>query len=266
MKAFVLAALLMAPFVLGGCTTTTGTRSSTSLQKEVEALRMEVASLKSSQNADGPTGSEIGELRAEVRRLSENVDPYNSGGGNLSQKLDQLNARLDKLETAAGLPSTGTASSIAASRNAYQTVSSPGHSPAAAGSSPSATAATPQPAASPFDEGKRLFDQKDYQGAVASFKKYLSAEPKGANADAAQFYIAESLYSRQKYEEAILEYQKVVQGFPKSSQVPTSLLRQGISFQAIGDKDSAKLLYQKVMRDYPKSYAASVATGRLKNI
>lgn len=259
MKIFITASLLVALIALGGCTTTTGSRSSASLQTEVDDLRQEVAMLKSSQGADSSTGGEIGELREEVRRLSENADPYKSGDDNLTQQLAQLNARLDKLEMAAGLPPT----SISAARNNYQAVSSPGHEPSA-GAAP--VAPVPQAAATPFERGKEMFDQKDYKGAAASFNEYLAAEPKGSNADAAQFYIAESLYLRQQYEEAILEYQKVVQGFPKSSQVPTSLLRQGISFQAIGDKGSAKLLYQKVIRDYPKSYAASVASGRLKNI
>ena len=266
MKAYYSTALIILALFLTGACTTTGTRGSTALQKEVDSLRMEVAVLKNSQNADGPTGSEIGDLRNEVRRLSESVDPYNTGGDNLTQKLDQLNARLDKLEKAAGLPSTASPSaSLAQARSGYQeSVSAPGHY--SAPSSPAIATSSPVRSASPFEDGRRLFDQKDYQGAVASFQKYLAAEPKGANADAAQFYIAESLYSRKRYEEAILEYQKVIQGFPKSSQVPTSLLRQAISFQTIGDKDSAKLLYQKVLRDYPKSYAASVASGRLKSI
>lgn len=259
MKAYALAAVAMSLILAGGCTS--GAGSSAALQQEVEALRLEVAALKSSQNAGGLKGGDIGELRDEVRRLSTAVDPYNDDGANLGQRLEQLNARLDKLERAAGLPSTSSASASSASGayspNAYQAVSSPGHyaQTAPAVSGPSL-----------FEEGKSLFDRKDYQGAVRAFKKYLAAEPKGAQADAAQFYIAESLYSRQQYEEAILEYQKVVQGFPKSSQVPTSLLRQGISFQSIKDNDSAKLLYQKVLRDYPKSYAASVARGRLKTL
>lgn len=255
-----MAALTVLPFILaGGCTT--GAGSSSALQREVEDLRLEVAALKSSQNASGPTSGELGELREEVRRLSANVDPYSSDGGNLAQRLEQLNGRLDQLEKATGLPSGAAASSSA--RNGYQAVSSPGHySTSTAGGSPA-----PQPQGlSLFEEGKALFDKKDYQGAINSFKRYLAAEPKGAQADAAQFYIAESLYTRKQYEEAILEYQKVIHGFPKSSQVPTSLFRQGVSFQTIGEKDSAKLLYQKVIREYPKSYAASVSKTRLKSL
>lgn len=251
MKNIALVVLILMISASAGCTVARSGRSasSASLEREVEELRAEVAALKSGQGS--VSGSEISELRAEVRRLSASVDPDSSGGLDLAQ----VNARLNNLEKAAGLSQPAVSSAPGGSwRSDYQNVPSP--APAVSGRTGGGL----------FEEGKSLFDQKDYQGAVTRFKKYLAEEPKGEQADAAQFYIAESLYARQKYEEAILEYQKVIQGFPKSSQVPTSLLRQGIAFQSIGDKNSAKLLYQKVQRDYPRSYAADVAKGRLKNI
>lgn len=260
-----MAALTVLPFILaGGCAT--GARSSTALQREVDDLRFEVAALKNGQNAGGPTSGELGELRDEVRRLSANIDPYSSDGGNMAQRLEQLNARLDHLEKATGLPAAAAGVSAAgtSARNGSQAASS--SSPYGAPAVVSVPKAAQPRGLGLFEEGKALFDKKDYQGAVNSFKRYLAAEPKGAQADAAQFYIAESLYTRKQYEEAILEYQKVIHGFPKSSQVPTSLFRQGVSFQAIGEKDSAKLLYQKVIREYPKSYAASVSMTRLKSL
>ena len=203
MKVYYLAALIISSLLISGGCTTTGTRGSTALQKEVDSLRMEVAALKSGQNADGPTGSEIGELRNEVRRLSESVDPYNSGGDNLAQKLDQLNARLDNLEKAAGLPSTAPSASLAQARSGYQSsVSAPGHY--SGPTSPSVQSSSPGQSVSPFEEGRRLFDQKDYQGAVASFQKYLAAEPKGATAVAYQFFNSTWLFFPQQHEHTIL--------------------------------------------------------------
>ena len=257
-------------FIMGGCTTTTG--GSSALQRDVETLKIEVADLKdNSRVADmrggGNTAGEVGKLRTDVNRLSGNVD--------------QVNSRLERLERQAGLPTQP--SSVSGVNPPYQqsTQSTP---PAAAyqgatsdpyadgtaattsaAAGPASSPALPPPAG-PYEDGKTAFDRKNYREAEAQFKSYLNAEPKGANAAAAQFYIGESLYAQQKYEEAILEYQKVIQGFPKSTQVATSLLKQGISFQSIGDKGSAKLLYQKVVSDYPKSYAAGVAKERLKSI
>lgn len=273
-----LAALALPLCLISGCTATGG--SSSSLQREVDSLRREVADLKASERLSdmrgggGDANSEINRLRTDVQRLSSSVEAPDGGGLSLREQLDGLNARLDQVEKRAGL--SGSANGRAAYEpppgGTYQPPRPPANAyqpPASSGTPVTGNATAPLPPAAatgPYDEGKSLYDQKQYRAAIGRFKSYLSAEPKGGNAAAAQFYIGESLYAQQQYEESILEYQKVVQGFPKSSQVPHSLLKQGQAFQAIGDKDSAKLLYQKVARDFPKSPAASVANSRMKTI
>lgn len=274
-----LLASLALPLWLSGCTPTGG--SSSSLQREIDSLRMEVADLKASgrlsdmRGGGGDINSEITRLRSDVQRLSSNVEGSDGDGLTLRQQLDTLNARLDRLERKAGGSNTTARSGSMADGGAYQPPrsASSGYQPpertsgsSATGAAATNTAVAPAPAAGPYEEGKALHDQKQYRAAIKRFKDYLSAEPKGSQAAAAQFYIGESLYAQQQYEEAILEYQKVVQGFPKSSQVAYSLLKQGQSFQAINDKDSAKLLYQKVARDFPKSPAANMANARMKTL
>lgn len=264
-----LAGLALPLWLVSGCTPVGG--SSSSLQREIDSLRMEVADLKASgrlsdMRGGGDINSEITRLRSDVQRLSSNVEGSDGDGLTLRQQLDTLNARLDRLERKAGGGSTTTArTGSMADGGAYQPPR-PASSPSATGAATTNAAAAPTPAAGPYEEGKALHDQKQYRAAIKRFKDYLNAEPKGAQAAAAQFYIGESLYAQQQYEEAILEYQKVVQSFPKSSQVAYSLLKQGQSFQAINDKDSAKLLYQKVARDFPKSPAANMANARMKTL
>ena len=267
-----LAGLALPLCLISGCTTTGG--GSSSLQREVDSLRQEVADLKASgrlsdmRGGGGDVNSEISRLRGDVQRLSSSVEASDGGGLSLRQQLDGLNARLDRLEKRAGLSgsTSGRAGYEAGAGGAYQPTRPPAPASTSEGPVTAGSTAPLPPAAGPYEEGKSLYDQKQYRAAIKQFRDYLSAEPKGGNAAAAQFYIGESLYAQQQYEEAILEYQKVVQGFSKSSQVPHSLLKQGQAFQAIGDKDSAKLLYQKVVRDFPKSPAASVANSRMKNI
>lgn len=264
-----LAGLALPLWLISGCTPTGG--SSSSLQREIDSLRMEVADLKASgrlsdmRGGGGDINSEITRLRADVQRLSSNVEGSDGDGLTLRQQLDTLNARLDRLERKTGGSNTPVRSGSMADGGAYQPPR-PASNPNSTVAAPANAAVTPTPTAGPYEEGRSLYDQKQYRTAIKSFKDYLNAEPKGGNAAAAQFYIGESLYAQQQYEEAILEYQKVVQGFPKSSQVAYSLLKQGQSFQAINDKDSAKLLYQKVARDFPKSPAANMANARMKTL
>ena len=278
MKFYTLAACAALSLMMtSGCTTTTG---SSNLQRDVDALKIEVADLKdNSRLADMRGGgattadaAEISRLRTQVQRLSENVDSTGGMSGlSLRQQLDSISARLDRLEARSGLqPMGSTAGSSGTSPAGTSTAAANGYggpSSSYRGPNESSPAVEPQPAAAnPYEDGKSLFDKRQYRAAISQFESYLAADPKGGNAAAAQFYIGESLYAQKQYEEAILEYQKVVQNFPKSNHIPTSLLKQGLSFQSIGEKDSAKLLYQKVIRDYPKSYAAGVAKERMKTL
>lgn len=228
-----------------GCTTGMGPSS---LQREVDTLKMEVADLKDNSRLGdlrGSDASEVERLRGEMQRLIAEIQG-SVGSPLLGQQLDSLNTRLERLEQKVGLDSSPPP---------------PPPPPLNQVVSPSETVE-----GGSYEAGKEFFDQQDYREAADQFKSYLEANPKGINAAAAQFYIGESLYGLKKYEEAILEYQKVMQNFPKSSQVPISLLKQGLSFQSIDDFSSAKLLYQKILKSFPKSYAASVAKERLKTI
>lgn len=273
------AALSMLMF--GGCTTGAG---STSLQREVDDLKVEVADLKdNSRLADmrGTTSAtgdaaEISRLRTQVQQLSESVDSTGgTSGQSLRQQLDAISARLDRLEAKSGMtpmdPAAANAGTTSTAGASTPTANNYGGSPAVYRgpdeSSPATTGVQAAPTAANFyEDGRSLYDKKQYRAAINQFKSYLAAEPEGGHAATAQFYIGESLYAQQQYEDAILEYQTVIQKFPKSSQIPTSLLKQGLSFQSLGEKDSAKLLYQKVVRDYPKSWAAGVAKERMKTL
>lgn len=276
----VLSLVLLAGCAAGG--------QSSSVQREVDTLKMEVADLKDGGRlsdmrggASGDTMVEVGRLRTDVQRLTESVETAAMGGMTLRQQLEYIGARLDRLEKRANLKPLDPQVVAAVEPLPVITGGTPGSVPPPpppllgdpSGATPppadvTTTGAPPLPpaASGPYENGKAMFEQKNYREAASQFQAYLAAEPQGGNASAAQFYVGESLYAQQQYADAILEYQKVVTGFPKSSQVPTSLLKQGLSFQSMGDRDSAKLLYQKVVRDYPKSYAAGVAGERLKTL
>ncbi len=253
-------------FLASGCTAGISTSSSSSLQREVDTLKMEVADLKD-RSGYGAATPAPGASSMETNQMR--------------QQLDYINARLDRLENKVGLKALE-ADAVPMGLPAPVVVGTPVvTSPPVIGGAPGggltpppiiepdgggAVTAPPQAQLSAYDQGKSLFDQKDYPSATNKFYEYLSMEPGGKNASAAQFYIGESLFAQQNYEKAILEYQKVVTNYAKSNHVSNALLKQGISFQSIGQKDSAKLLYEKVVRTYPKSYAAGVAKERLKNI
>jgi tol-pal system protein YbgF len=262
-----------------------------SIRRELDALKMEVADLRDRARlgggavgaASGTGQLEIENLKTAVQRLNENVETASVGGMSIRQQMEYISARLDRLEKRANLPPL---SREVVAPAAIPVMVPPDAQPAYPPAPPAATGAAPQappvaeegpdgapvavppPAAqrSAYDEGKELFDQKNYPAAIERFRAYLAAEPGGGQVPGAQFYIGESNYFQNKFEEAILEYQTLVSGYPKNPLVSTALLKQGLSFQALGDKASAKLIYQKVVREYPKSYSAGIARERLKTI
>ncbi|MDR2611654.1 MAG: tol-pal system protein YbgF [Deltaproteobacteria bacterium] len=289
--------------------------TSSNLEREVALLRQEVADLKDRGGSGGGGGAassdlrlQVDNLRANVQRLNENVETASLGGMSISQQLNYMSARLDRLEKRAGLPVLSrdvvgpdpslSSVPVVTAPPAVPPPGPPAALPPAAGppvalppaagppdplpqagavlpgpppvsggeGAPPAAAAPPPAQASLYDQGKSLFDQKDYAAALTCFRDYLAAEPGGSQAAAAQYYIGESLYFQNQFEDAILEYQVLVSGYPKNNLVSAALLKQGLSFQAVGDNSSARILYQKVVREYPKSYSAGVARERLKTI
>ncbi|MDR1036550.1 MAG: tol-pal system protein YbgF [Deltaproteobacteria bacterium] len=309
--------LLAVPFSLALMTACAGggiSVTSSNLEREVALLRQEVADLKD-RGGGGGGGSpadlrlQVDNLRANVQRLTENIETASLGGMSISQQLQYTSARLDRLEKRANLqplsrdvvgpdPAMSGVPVVAGPPPAAQPPAVPAVPPAGPpvgpevappvpgtvqtgpppvmpgasaeypveGGAPPAAASPPPPQASLYDQGKALFDQKDYPRAMQLFKDYLGAEPGGSQAPAAQYYIGECLYFQNQYEDAILEYQVLVSGHPKNNLVSAALLKQGLSFQATGDVNSARILYQKVVREYPKSYSAGVARERLKTI
>lgn len=266
-------------------------------------LRQEVAELKdrggpARGGAPSDVRQEIDGMRANIQRLNENVETASLGGMSISQQLRFLSARLDRLEKRAGLsaldprvvgpdpalsgvpvvagapappppgPPVPAAPPAAPAGDPGVIQTGPPPVTSGPGGEPGAppVSAAPPPQASLYDQGKALFDQKDYARALSMFKDYLASDAGGSQAPAAQYYIGECLYFQNQFEDAILEYQVLVTGYPKNSLVSAALLKQGLSFQATGDVASAKLLYQKVVREYPKSYSAGVARERLKTI
>ncbi|MDR2354430.1 MAG: tol-pal system protein YbgF [Deltaproteobacteria bacterium] len=285
-----------AVFLLSACNGSGINLGGANLEREVNVLRQEVADLRDQLRAGGGGGAatspqmrlELDSLRTNIQRLNESMETASLGGLTLRQQLEYLSARLDRLEKRANLSplSLDIVRPTAPIDPSVPVVMPPALPPVPSAAStqgtggpidqgppivpgPSGTVTLPppvQPVVNRYEQGKSLYDQKNYTQAIVLFKEYLAVEPKGEQASAAQYYIGESLYFQNQFEDAILEYQVLVSGYPKSTFVSAALLKQGLSFQAIGDTGSAKLLYQKVVRDYPKTYSAGVARERLKTI
>jgi tol-pal system protein YbgF len=129
--------------------------------------------------------------------------------------------------------------------------------------SPAPTAA-PAEADKVFAEGMRLYKAKKYTEARAKFSRYLKEQAKGAKAQEAKYYLADSFYKEGNYQQAALEFHRMAGQFPKSVLAPAALLRQALSYQKLQQTGSYHQTLNKLIKSYPKSPEAKEAAKWLK--
>ncbi|MBI5016105.1 MAG: tol-pal system protein YbgF [Deltaproteobacteria bacterium] len=176
-------------------------------------------------------------------------------------RLDDLEGRFSVLEKRVAQLSSEI-KEMAAAKAAMAPVLAP---PAERGAPPAPAVekvTTPQ---SLYDEAYTLYKkQGKYEEARAKFRAFVDADPNGALAPNAIFWIGETLFDQKQYEQAILEYDRVVQKYPKSGKVPSALLKEAFAFDSIGDPEDARILLKKIVREFPNSDQATLAKKKLE--
>lgn len=115
-----------------------------------------------------------------------------------------------------------------------------------------------------YTAAKTLLDNGDNKGARKAFETFIKDFSDSANADNAQFWIADSYYRENWYEKAILEYQKVIETYSSGNKVPAALLKQGYAFANLGEKGNARLILRELIRKYPGTSEAKIAKEKLE--
>ena len=117
-----------------------------------------------------------------------------------------------------------------------------------------------------YSQAKQAFDNGDFGAARTEFQKFISLYPNSKNADNAQFWIGETYYREAWYEKAILEYEEVKKKFPKGNKIPSTLLKQGMAFQQLDETANARLILEELVGRFPNSNEAAIAQKILKNL
>ena len=169
----------------------------------------------------------------------------------LEARVQQLETRLTELEgrqAAPAAPVKERPATLSPSKAAY----------------PAPATAAPGAADKTYAEGYHLYQTKKYAQARTKFSQYLKEQSKGAKAQEAHYYLADSFYQEAKYPEAAAEFNKMASQYPKSVLAPAALLRQALAYQNLQQTASYRSTLKKLIQAYPQSPEAKEANKWLK--
>jgi TolA-binding protein len=110
-----------------------------------------------------------------------------------------------------------------------------------------------------LQNGEKLFETKNYNGAKLYFQELISRNHKPARSS---FMLGEIAYFNENWNEAIIQYKKSVGLYDKADYMPKLLYHTAISFDKISDTTSANQFYKLLKSSYPDSKEAKASPNR----
>ena len=116
-----------------------------------------------------------------------------------------------------------------------------------------------------FTIGLDLYNQKDYEGAIANLSKVESYNPIHENIGRCYFLMGISYYELDNATRAIEMYQKA-EGITTYTNKTGLLYYTGKAYQKLGNYEKARSHYNTLISDYPTSDYVGYAKDRLKEM
>ena len=229
----------------------------------IEQVRREVSFMKGSFEESGHAKALT---REEIKGLSASMKAVNARLSAIENSMQSAGARLEADEKKTAV--LGEAAVAADKRltdlegKAAKGVAPPaGDAPRAGDAAPDKKEEDPRAL---YQKGADAMSRKDYQAALDSFGRFLTAFPGHKLSGSAQYWLGEAYYRKKDFEKAIVEFDKAVKNYPRSDKAPAAVLKQGLSFERLGAKRDALALYRLLTEKYPKSPEAAAAKKRLQ--
>ncbi|OGR96841.1 MAG: hypothetical protein A2016_11580 [Elusimicrobia bacterium GWF2_62_30] len=104
-----------------------------------------------------------------------------------------------------------------------------------------------------FRLGRRLFEKKDFAGAVENLKKFSLDYIDHPAIKDAQFYLGEAYFQAGELENAAGVFDRFAQNYPDAKEHAMGLFRLGSSYYGLKDHERAAQAYSKLVALYPSS-------------
>ncbi len=262
--------LLLLAAAAGGCAMA-DTGAFVRLQEDMEQLKAEVAAMKRAEAAPAPAGQgELGNLQRNMADLASDndrikadllavmartdetklemqkeVSRLNGTTLELGQAVQELRAKVDRLEEKGAKPPEEKPPVVAPPKTSLEELSTPEEM---------------------YDYALGLIKNGDTKKGREVLNAFAAKYPDHRLMQNVFYWKGETFYVEKDYESAILSFQDVIDRYPAGEKAPDSMLKQGLSFQALNDKKNARILYELLLSKYPKSMAAEKARRNLAEL
>ncbi len=124
----------------------------------------------------------------------------------------------------------------------------------------------PIDAAATFQEGYRLFLDKQYDKTIEVLAPLAGAVPVLPLVDHALFWIAESYLAQAKTDQALQYFQTLYARFPFGSKTDLALYRIGVLLRGRGDQTGAMTAWNRLITERPDSPLVAAARSEIAQI
>jgi tol-pal system protein YbgF len=209
--------------------------------------------------------NEMGELRADLRAMHNDIDVLNhSMDASRKQQRDlyaDLDQRLKSLEARSGIAS-GAASGGAAAASGGAVAGGAAAASAADESAAGAGGAGGSDSAA-YQAAFALLKNSQYDQAIAAFQQFVTTYPDSSLADNAHYWLGEAYYVNKDFTNALAEFQRVIDKYPQSRKLPDAMLKVGYCDYELKQWQAAKDILSQLTSNYPDTPAAHLAQQRL---
>ena len=233
------------------------------VSKSQAELSKRIAALESQTDADDTVKrSEIADLKARLDTIVRQTTAT-------SEKVDQVNARVDRLsldvEAARDLsrrqllqpPAAGGGPDGDAAAAAVGAAAATRPAGAAAGGSAQTPSALYATAYADFSKG-------NYPLAISGFEEYAERYPDTELADNARYWIGECNFSQGSYRAAIDAFDAMLEKYPKSDKAAAANLKKALAFVQLNQIGQGIEQLRFVTSTYPGTDEARIAADRLQ--
>jgi len=235
--------------------------------------------------AQGDTsGGKIDQVSSQMQSLNDSLDELKARLGRMEKSLADVQSSQQSINArmASGAPSTGspmdTTPPPASTPAPAAPITRPGGKPSAGtpisslpSNAPSAAAGLPtNPSAPPVEDLYRTaysdFNSAKYPLATAEFNDVIRFYPDSNLSGNSYFYLGEIDYRAGRFAPAARNYDKVLEQYPGNQKAAVAQLRKGESLISLHQTDAGARELRSLMQRFPNSPEASTARAKLASL